>query len=574
MPVTQVRALLVNNKDSVYQLIRKLSLNFQHSEICISCAQDYNHAISLIKEHRYDVLLVCDTDNSRAQQLFFDWLRSDELSVPATLFLTDAEGKDEQQHQLLLSGATDIIVIKQLTAALLERSIRYAIRHKADELRLLKLAHHDPLTGLANRLAFKNNIAKLMAQCRRSGDLLALMIIDLDNFKMVNDQYGHDIGDDTLIRAASLLRNTVRETDYIARLGGDEFAVIGTQLSSPSDAATLARHIINDCRITQRKNNTSINVTCSIGVSIFPHDGEELNSLLKHADNALLCAKANGNHCYSFADHQLNLKDKFQNMMELSIKSHSFLKELELYFQPIIDIKQQVIIGAEALLRWNSPCKGQLPPDKFLPIVESNGLMDKVGNWVLHHACMQQLNWQKLGLPLIPVSVNLTARQLENSYLINVIKKLINNQNFDPQYLCIELSEGDAFKCSEKVFNSLYKLRELGVHLTIDNFGKEYCSLTQLHRLPIDALKIDKSLIQRLEHNGDYADVTEAIIQLGKILNLEVIAHGIESDISLDYLRKRDCHQAQGYHIAEPLNSDAFGQWANQHRAATMIACH
>ena len=574
MPITQVKALLVSSKESDLKLIGNYGHKFQYSKLCLQYANNCSEAKKLLQSDHFDILLICGSGNDRSQQLLYDWLRHEELSIPATVFIARNRNKDHHQQQLLRSGAIDIIPLKDLSPALLERSIRYAIRHKADELRLLKLAHHDPLTGLSNRLAFKSITKGLMAQSRRSGDLLALMVVDLDNFKAVNDNHGHDAGDCTLIEAANLIQKAIRETDFIARLGGDEFAIVGTQLKSPNDAATLARHIIERCNISQGSAPSNIEVSCSIGVSIFPNDGEEFNGLLKHADNALLAAKQAGKQQFSFADQQLNLKDRFHHALDNDIKSQAFLKQLELHFQPILDFKQQAIHGAEALLRWNCPNKGLLTPEKFLDTVESNGLMDKVGNWVVHNACMQHLKWREIGLPAIPVCVNLTARQLENSYLINVIKKLINNQNFDPHYLCLEFSEGDAFHCSEKVFNSLYKLHELGVNLTIDNFGKEYCSLTQLHRLPIDSLKIDKSLIQRLEQNGDFAQVTEAIIKLGKILNLDVIAHGIESDACLDYLLQRDCHHAQGYHIAKPLNGEDFACWANNHSDSVNATTH
>lgn len=561
MSSTQVKALLINNNPKDQILIRQLTDAFEESSIDLNYAHNIDSAKQQMQQGSFDILLI-NTEADISERLhFLNWLRNDDTNIPATLVINHSNDKVANQN-CLTTGAIDSINIEKLTPALLERSIRYAIRHKADELRLLKLAHHDPLTGLYNRLAFKNHLNTLMAQSRRSGELIALMIIDLDNFKSVNDCLGHDIGDETLIAAANIIQNSVRETDQVARLGGDEFAVIATQLNTPHDAATLARFIADRCKITQTSSQGNITVSCSIGLALFPNDGDEINLLLKHADNALLHAKKSGKSQFSFADQQLNLKDKFNHILDNEINNQAFIKQLHLLYQPVVDVNNQNIISAEALLRWQNPSKGLLEPCHFLSAVENNGLMNKVANWVIHNACMQHLKWIEAGLAPIPISVNLTARQLESSYLINVIKKLINNQDFNPNFLHLELSEGEAFKCSDKVYSSLYKLRKLGVKLTIDKFGKDYCSITQLHRLPIDAIKIDRSLIQHLEHNNDYADVTEAIIQLGKILNLETIAHGVENERCLEYLNKRDCHHAQGFYISEPLTGDRFYQWA------------
>ncbi|MCR8923953.1 EAL domain-containing protein [Dasania sp. GY-MA-18] len=562
MSITCVNALFISSSPNHRQLLAKLCKQFEYSEIEISYSASAELAQQCLSEKHYDILLI-GTESELEQRLeLLSNLPNDESYVPATLLLSHSKQAFSQHKHL--HSRIDSLRIQELTPALLEHCIRYAIRHKADEARLLKLAHHDPLTGLANRLAFKKQLLKLIAQTKRSGHLLALMIVDLDNFKLINDALGHDVGDKVLADAAEHLQQSVRESDLVARLGGDEFAIIATHLHSPKDAATLARTIIERCHFQQHGTHIKLDVSCSIGIALYPNDSQEHCVLLKHADNALFKAKQAGKRQFSFADQELNFKDKFQHALDSDIKHPKFLKQLQLYYQPIVDTKSQQLIGAEALLRWNNPSQGLLAPDKFLNAIESNGLMNKVGNWVVHNACMQHLAWVKQGLPAIAVSVNLTAQQLENSYLINVIKKLIHHQQFNPHYLCLELSEADAFKCSEKVQNSLYKLHELGVHLTIDNFGKDYCSLTQLHRLPIDSIKIDRSLIQRAEYNEEYADVTEAIIQLGKILNLNIIAQGIENSRCLEYISTRDCHQAQGFYIAKPLNHNHFMHWMGQ----------
>lgn len=573
MSLTCVKALFINSNPKDQQFIGQLTNQFTQTEVALSHAKSADEAIERLNNSHIDIVLMgTEAELTNRLNLLNNLSRSEHF-VPPVLILTHKQTQSSQEN-CLKSGAIDNIDFSELSPALLERSVSYAIRHKADELRLLKLAHHDPLTGLSNRLAFKNHLIKHMAQSKRSGDLLALLIIDLDNFKLVNDTLGHDIGDKVLISAAEHLQENVRETDLVARLGGDEFAIIATQLHSTRDAAILARNIIEHCYFKQPGTLIEIAISCSIGIALFPTDGVNHNSLMKHADNALLHAKKSGKQQFSFADYKLNLKDKFQHALDNDIKHPHFLKQLQLYYQPIIDVNNQHITGVEALLRWNHPSKGLLTPDQFLSSVDSNGLMNKVGNWVVHNACMQHLAWVTLGLPPIPVAVNLTAPQLENSYLINVIKKLIHHQQFNPDFLCLELSEADAFKCSDKVHNSLYKLHELGVHLTIDNFGKDYCSLTQLHRLPIDSIKIDRSLIQRAEFNSEYGDVTEAIIQLGKILNLNIIAQGIESHSCMDYITERDCHQAQGFYIAKPLSSQHFEYWLGEKNHTQASAMH
>ncbi|WP_019530540.1 putative bifunctional diguanylate cyclase/phosphodiesterase [Dasania marina] len=573
MSGTCVKALFINSSQHYKQLLIKLSSQFEHSDIELCHATSAASAQDYLNNNHCDILLIGTEAEVEQRMHLLSSLRSDDSYVPAALVLNHHKQQPDQ-HTYLQSGAADSIAIQQLTPAFLEHSICYAIRHKADEVRLLRLAHHDSLTGLANRLAFKKQLPKLMVQAKRSGHLLALMIVDLDNFKVINDALGHDAGDQVLLAAAESLQHSIRESDQVARLGGDEFAIIATQLRSPQDAATLARTIINRCHFQQQGPRVKIDVNCSIGIALYPTDATEHSVLLKHADNALFKAKQSGKRQFSFIDQELNFKDKFQHTLDNELKHPKFLQQLQLYYQPIVDTHNQQLIGAEALLRWHNPSQGLLTPDKFLQAVASNGLMNKVGNWVVHNACMQHLQWVKQGLPPIAVAVNLTAQQLENSYLINVIKKLMRHQQFNPHYLCLELSEADAFKCSDKVQSSLYKLHELGVHLTIDNFGKDYCSLTQLHRLPIDSIKIDRSLIQRAEYNEEYADVTEAIIQLGKILNLNIIAQGIESSNSMDYIRQRDCHQAQGFYIAKPLSNQHFIHWLDARQQPLTSSSH
>lgn len=570
MPPNCVSALLVTSSQTEAHLIEQMLVRCHHSMISLTVDESSELARTrLMQQQHFDVLLIATESEFSSRIDLMRWVNNlsdedHEHCKPPVIALT-LEDSATVYRQTLQAGATDSLPIDQLSPTLLEHSIRYAIRQRADETRLLRLAHFDPLTGLANRTLFKSRLSENIAQAKRADQVMALLIVDLDGFKTVNDTLGHGAGDELLTQAAERLHNSVRETDMVARLAGDEFAIIATQLHGSEDAATLASGILQACRFSIESELEDIFVSCSIGIALFPQDGHDSKQLLRQADGALLLSKADGGSCFHYAESALNQLTRERALMVADIGHALIRDQLQLHFQPIVCTDDQSIVSVEALLRWQHPSRGLLKPEHFLSAAEASGLINPIGAWVLHRACQQHLEWLSQGLPPISISINLSPAQLEQHTLIKTIDDMAQRDGFDVEYLTMELSECDVYQCSTEASDNLCELHDMGVHITVDNFGKEYCSLTQLQRLPIDALKIDRSLIHRISMDTDSAAVTEAIIQLAKVMGIDVIAQGVEDSAEIGFLSSKQCTQLQGYGIARPLSGGDFPLWYNEY---------
>jgi len=415
------------------------------------------------------------------------------------------------------------------------------------------LASHDPLTGLSNRVFFYDQIEKALAYCQRHGNYLALLFIDLDDFKKINDGMGHPVGDALLVEVAERLLGNMRQTDTVARWGGDEFVVLLNQLPQEEHVTGIAIKILEYLSRPYFFEGQTLYVTPSIGVSIFPKDGSTTEELLAHADAALFHVKENGRNNFSFFCQGFHKFAKERLDMEKEMYCALAEDQFEVYYQPQVELKTNRIIGAEALLRWNHPSKGIISPDIFIPLAEKTGLINQIGDWVLQTVCKQLNVWLQQGLTEIPVAINLSARQFLQHDLCDKIHRALEENDVKARLLKVEITESLMIKNVEKVTKMLWDIKALGVCISVDDFGTGYSSLSAIKNFPIDQLKIDKSFISQLATNPDDANIAQSIIMLGHNMCMNVVAEGVENQTQLACLQDWNCDFIQGYYFSVPL---------------------
>jgi diguanylate cyclase (GGDEF)-like protein len=429
---------------------------------------------------------------------------------------------------------------------------------RESEMEMKFLAQHDTLTGLPNRAMFQEQAQQLIAQAARHDRRAALLFIDLDNFKQVNDTLGHGTGDALLKAAASRLRLATREEDLVARLGGDEFCVLLSEVTGPADAAAVAQKLLAALVDNFRIGERELYATASIGIGCFPEDGADANTLLMHADVAMYRAKDQGKNGYQFFSADMNRDAGSVLALIPALRGARERGELRIHYQPRFDMKSGRPTGMEALLRWQHPERGLLPPSEFIPIAEDTGLIVPIGEWILREACAQARRWMDAGLSPMTVGVNLSMRQLRHPGLVAQVRSALETSGLPAACLELEITESMAMRSPDMIQKTLLELADLGLRLSLDDFGTGYSSLNHLKRFPIHALKIDKSFVDGLPTDEHDAAITRAIIAVAKSLNLDIVAEGVESTAQRDFLVATGCRQCQGYLYGKPSPADEF----------------
>lgn len=433
-------------------------------------------------------------------------------------------------------------------------------RVRAQE-QLRYLAHHDPLTGLPNRALLEDRVEHALASARREGYGLAVLFLDLDRFKTVNDSLGHGVGDDLLGMAAKRLRSLMRGGDTLARLGGDEFVLVVDRLRGAADSATVAEKVLAALAEPFELQGFEAFVTGSVGISVFPDDGGSSEDLLKHAGVAMYRAKQTGGDSYQFYTEGMNV-DTLERLDVRSRLRHALDRgEFELHYQPRVELDTGRVVGVEALLRWNNPQLGSVSPEVFIPALEETGLINTVGAWVLRTACDQAVAWRSAGLPPLRMSVNLSPRQFRQNGLLETVRSALAESGLEARALELEITEGTLVENVEQVVGTLSALHRLGVSIAVDDFGTGYSSLSYLKRFPIDILKIDRSFVKGIPHDGDDLAIATAIIAMAGNLRLRVTAEGVETLAQLTLLRERHCAEGQGYLFSRPLSAPDLEAW-------------
>jgi diguanylate cyclase (GGDEF)-like protein len=428
--------------------------------------------------------------------------------------------------------------------------------HVLTQERLHHLAHHDALTGVPNRLLFVDHLQQALERSQWHERVVAVLFLDADRFKLVNDTMGHEAGDRLLKEASARLLACVRSGDTVARFGGDEFAILLNDLASPNDIVPIAGKLLAALRPPFIVDGHEFFITGSIGISIYPNDGQDTAALLKNADIAMYRAKEQGGNIFQFYQADMNAHALKRFELETSLRYALERQEFVLHYQPQFDLKGGGISGLEALIRWQRPGSGLVPPMEFIPLLEETGLIVQVGEWALRAACMQHHAWRAAGLPPLRVAVNISARQFNGNNLMKTIRRIMQDSGMASEFLEIEITESVLMKNAELAIDELQEMSAMGVRLAIDDFGTGYSSLSRLKRFPIDVLKIDQTFVRGIISDPNDAAIVSAIITMAHALGIKVVAEGVETREQLEFLNARDCDFVQGYYFSRPLPGD------------------
>jgi diguanylate cyclase (GGDEF)-like protein len=480
------------------------------------------------------------------------------------IVITEEDDSDALQT-VFQSGAQDYLVKRDLDRHSLLRAIRYVLERNRlisqlyESKRLERyLAYHDSLTNLPNRHLLYDRLQQAVAHAKRSGQQVALLFLDLDGFKRINDTLGHGTGDQLLKAVASRLRTSVREVDTIARLGGDEFTIVLVDLHDVQDAARVARKILAVMAAPYNVNEHEVFVTASIVISIYPNDGSDIEGLIRKADIAMYRAKGHGKNTFQIYNLSMDAKFYEHLTLENSLRRAIENNELTVYYQPQVMTTTGEIIGLEALVRWQHPEFGLVPPDEFIPLAEETGMIVEIDGWVLGNACRQLRLWHEMGHQNLRISVNLSARQFRENGLPELVRDMLTESGLQAEYLCLEITESNVMQNVDNTIRILHQLKAMGVQLSIDDFGTGYSSLNYLKRFPIDILKIDRSFVKGIPIDRDDTAISTAIVVLAKSMQLRVVAEGVENEEQAGFLHSLDCHEMQGFLFSKPVRPESI----------------
>jgi diguanylate cyclase (GGDEF)-like protein/PAS domain S-box-containing protein len=468
-------------------------------------------------------------------------IRRDGFEIPIENSIAPIHDREGQA-----TGA--VIVFRDVSAA------------QAMALQMTHSAEHDFLTGLPNRMLLNDRIGQAIALAPRHMKQVAVLFLDLDGFKHINDSLGHPVGDKLLQSIAKRLVGCVRTSDTVSRQGGDEFVVLLSDLEQSEDAAVAARRMLQAVATAHSIDQHELHITTSIGVSVHPDDGLDAETLIKNADTAMYQAKENGRQSYRFFEAAMNVRAVERQFIEEGLRRALERQEFELYYQPKINLRTGAITGAEALIRWSHPTRGLLRPAQFIPVAEDCGLILPIGAWVLREACQQARAWVDAGLPKIAMAVNVSAMEFRDENFLKNLFAVLSETGLDPRFLELELTESVLMKRVESSVSILQSLRERGVRVAIDDFGTGYSSLSYLQKFPVDTLKIDQSFVRQVTSAKDDTSIVTAVISMARSLKLRVVAEGVQTLEELTFLRANRCDEAQGYYFSRPVPSQQFAR--------------
>ena len=528
---------------------------------------ELNHVVRIkdcvehLEQDNFDVILI---DLNLPDCTGLDTIYEVESQASNTPIIVLTEQDDnELASQALQSGAQDYLVKGHIDRSTLERSIRYAIERnrlleQLEESKRLErhLAYHDALTILPNRHLLHDRLQQALAQSKRSGKLAALLFLDLDGFKRINDTLGHGIGDLLLKSVAKRLKTTVRQVDTVARLGGDEFTIVLLEINHVQDAKNVAKKILKVISQPYKIEEHELFVTASVGISICPDDGSDIESLIRKADIAMYRAKGQGKNNYQVYNLSMDAKFFERLTLENSLRKAVENEELVAYYQPQVDLRTGEITGVEALVRWQHQKFGLVPPDKFIQLAEETGVILEIDEWMMKTACRQIKNWEREGIANIRVSVNLSTRQFRQKNLTEKVAQILNDSAVQPKNLCLEITENEVMHNIETTVEILQALKKMGVLLSLDDFGTGYSSLSYLKRFPIDVLKIDRTFVNGIPSDRDDTAISTAIVVLAHSMELKVIAEGVEKSEQIAFLQSLQCDEIQGFYFSRPLNAE------------------
>ena len=477
-------------------------------------------------------------------------LRKDGTEFPVEISLSPLPARG---GTLVIAAIRDISARKRAEA---ERD--HLVRERALYAEISRLARQDSLTGLPNRTLLSDRLTTAIASAYRHGHQLAVLFLDLDRFKPVNDSLGHGAGDRLLQSVANRLTASVRGTDTVSRQGGDEFVILLWEIQHRDDVAAVAAKIIEGVSGPHLVGKHELHVTASIGIAVYPDDGADAETLIKNADIAVYHAKDSGRDNYKFFTEEMNARVVERQVLQGHLRGALERREFLLHYQPKIDLETGAMIGAEALIRWQHPVLGLVAPERFVPVAEETGLIVQIGQWVLREACRQAREWQANGLAAIPIAVNISALEFRSKVFIARVAEVLAQTGLEPRFLELELTESVLMESGPSTAAVLNELKAMGIRLAVDDFGTGYSSLSYLMQFPIDTLKVDQSFIRQVAGDTQGSPIITAVISMGKSLNCRVIAEGIETAEQLAFLRAQHCEEGQGFHFSPPLEARRF----------------
>jgi diguanylate cyclase (GGDEF)-like protein len=522
----------------------------------LSQAETLQVALTALEHFSFDVILLDLTLPDSQGMDTFHGVRTAYPRIP--ILVLSGLTNEDLAIQAVQHGAQDYLVKRCGSEDMIPRSIRYAMERKRAQDHVIYLAHYDHLTGLPNRTLFFDRLTYALKQTQRSEGLIALLFVDLDQFKAINDSLGHVAGDLLLKKISDRLRSCFLDSDTIARMGGDEFTVLLEDISGIAEVTAYATQVLMALSSPTLIETHQVYSSASIGITVFPFDDADAHTLLKHADIAMYRAKKQGGNNFQY--YLAGMGDEVASRLTLANELHRGLanNEFFLHYQPLVNLKTGTITGMESLLRWQHPDRGLISPGEFIPIAEESGLMNPLGNWILHHACHAGQQLQGMGIPSYSIAVNVSGRQFCQQNLTSHIEETLRITGLNPACLEIELTEDFLMEDSTRNLTTLHNIRNMGVKISVDDFGTGYASLRYLKSFPLDTLKIDRSFIHDLIENPTNAKLVAAMIGIGHNLGLTVIAEGVETEEQMQFLQQHGCDQAQGYFFAHPQAMDTL----------------
>ena len=556
-----LKVLLVDDDEDDLLIARELLSDAKRTRFDVECASTYEAAANAIDRMDHDVYIF---DYSLGTFTGIDLLRRTiEKGCTAPVILLTGAEDHEVDIAAMQAGAADYLVKGQIQASMLERAIRYSVKQKRAEEEILYMAYYDALTGLPNRTLFHDRLNKAIAHAGRYKSLLAVMFLDLDNFKCINDTLGHTVGDTLLKKIAKRLDSCIRQSDSVARqtivsqtmgrLGGDEFSLLLVEINEIEEVVLMAQRICKAISKPFMLEGRETVITVSIGIAIFPLDGNNCEDLLMNADTAMYFAKSSGRNNFKFYKHSMTVAALTRMVQEHDLRKALNEHEFTLYYQPQIEVSMGKITNLEVLIRWKHPELGMVLPGKFIPLAEENGMIIPIGEWVLETACKQLKAWQEENYPAVMISVNMSIRQCQQSF-VGTVERILKETGLDPKYLELEITESFLGSNFKEILTTLSALKKLGITLSIDDFGSGYFSFSSLKSLPVDIIKIDQCFIRHIDSNQDDRAIVRAIIVMAHTMNLLVVAECVEEAEQGVFLLAEHCDKLQGYLISVPMS--------------------
>jgi diguanylate cyclase (GGDEF)-like protein len=552
--------LLVEDNPGDARLVREMLDEGYAEPFELLHADQVATAIPLLEQESIDIILL---DLGLPDGNGLDTLIKVHALAPEVPIVVFSQAEDESLAvKAVRIGAQDFLVKALITSQQLIRSVRYAMERRQLQEHLHKLAHHDALTGLPNRKLFYDRLARAVALARRHQRPLALMLLDMDDFKAVNDTHGHHVGDELLRQVASRLSRCLRATDCVARLGGDEFIIYVADLADVQDAARVAQKILDALSEPYCIEEHRFRSHSSLGISLHPEDGDDMEVLVRHADAAMYAAKQQGGNSsrFRFYSREIDKATEERNELHEALKQAYEHDEFSVNYQPQVDLHSGRMIGVEALIRWHRTDDEVTMPAQFMPVLEETGLIVPVGAWVMETACRQAKLWQTMAGGGLKVGVNLSPRQFRDSKLVERVTQALAQSELSPHLLELEFSEESLRDDEQLARDTLHRLNALGVRLALDNYRGRTLSLRDLKRFPIHSVKLDKAIVRDMTENPEDAAIAQAVISVAHVFKMKGVAEGVETRSQADMLREQACDDAQGYMFAKPLTAEAFTQ--------------